>query len=73
LADAQDLGSSAGKRQDVENTALTKDAAERGKRVGKTLGKIDPDFAKVAAAWPTLPAAIRAGIVAMVKAAKGGA
>ena len=31
----------------------------------------DPDFRAVADAWPTLPAAIRAGILAMVKAANG--
>jgi hypothetical protein len=30
----------------------------------------DPDLAAVVAAWPTLPEAIRAGIVAMVKAAR---
>jgi len=30
----------------------------------------DPEFVAVATAWPTLPEAIRAGIVAMVKAAK---
>jgi hypothetical protein len=29
-------------------------------------------LAAVATAWPTLPAAVRAGIVAMVKAAGGG-
>jgi hypothetical protein len=29
----------------------------------------DPDLAAVVAAWPELPAAIKAGIVAMVKAA----
>jgi len=28
-----------------------------------------PDLLAVAQAWPTLPAALRAGIVAMVKAA----
>jgi hypothetical protein len=30
---------------------------------------LDPDLARVLAAWPTLPAAIRAGVLAMVKAA----
>jgi hypothetical protein len=29
----------------------------------------DPDLAAVVATWPTLPEAIRAGILAMVKAA----
>ena len=31
----------------------------------------DSDLAAVVKGWPTLPAAIRAGIVAMVKAARG--
>jgi hypothetical protein len=31
------------------------------------------DLVAVVAAWPTLPEAIRAGILAMVKAAAGGA
>ena len=33
----------------------------------------DPDLAAVVAAWPSLPEALRAGIVAMVKAAAPGA
>jgi hypothetical protein len=32
----------------------------------------DPDLAAVAEAWPELPEAIKAGILAMVKAALGG-
>jgi hypothetical protein len=31
--------------------------------------KTDPDLAAINAAWPTLPEAIRAGILAIVKAA----
>jgi hypothetical protein len=31
-----------------------------------------PDLADVVNAWPTLPAAIRAGIMAMVNAARAG-
>jgi hypothetical protein len=31
----------------------------------------DPDLARIVAAWPSLPDAVRAGIVAMVKAASG--
>jgi hypothetical protein len=33
--------------------------------------KIDPDLAAVVAAWPSLPEAMKAGIVAMVKATSG--
>lgn len=32
----------------------------------------DPELATVVAAWPSLPPAIRAGVVAIVKAAGGG-
>jgi hypothetical protein len=32
--------------------------------------KTDPELAAVVATWPELPEAIRAGIVAMVKAAR---
>ena len=32
--------------------------------------KTDPDLASVVTAWPALPEAIKAGILAMVKAAK---
>jgi hypothetical protein len=32
---------------------------------------IDPDLALILAAWSTLPAPVRAGMVAMVKAAQG--
>jgi len=31
----------------------------------------DADLAEVAQAWPSLPAALRAGILAMVRAARG--
>ena len=31
---------------------------------------LDPDLAAVIEVWPTLPAAVKAGIVAMVKATK---
>ncbi|MGO9601648.1 MAG: hypothetical protein ACLP7Q_27045 [Isosphaeraceae bacterium] len=33
--------------------------------------KTDPELATVVDAWPYLPAALKAGIVAMVKAASG--
>jgi hypothetical protein len=41
--------------------------AARGQRAALD----DPDLAAVVAAWPELPEAIRAGIVAMVMAAAG--
>jgi hypothetical protein len=39
--------------------------------VGQTLGQIDPDLEAVVTAWATLPKAIRAGVLAMVKASGG--
>ena len=35
-------------------------------------GQVDPDLATVIAAWDDLPDAVRAGIVAMVRAAREG-
>ena len=45
------------------------------KPLAQTLARganLDPDLAQVLEAWPTLPEALRAGIVAMVKAAGNG-
>ena len=39
--------------------------------VGGNLGSIDPDLAVLIDAWATLPEPLKAGIVAMVKAAGG--
>jgi len=39
--------------------------------VGENLHRIDPDLAALVDAWPTLPAALKAGIVAMVETAGG--
>lgn len=32
----------------------------------------DPDLAELVRAWPTMPALIRAGVLALVRAAEGG-
>ena len=37
---------------------------------GAESGATDPDLATICIAWPTLPAAVKAGILAMVKATK---
>jgi hypothetical protein len=66
-ADAEDLKSCVGSAQAERDQTLKENGADDGKRVGKT----DPDFALVADAWPTLPAALKAGILAMVKATAG--
>ena len=68
LADAQDLGSSGDTAQVAGDKGLTKNEPGDGTRVGQTMGQTDPDLALLAGAWPTLPAAMKAGIVAMVKA-----
>jgi hypothetical protein len=54
-----------------ENTAFP---AQRGAKSGAptpTRPNIDPALAALIDAWPTLPEAIRAGILAMVRAAGG--
>ena len=44
-------------------------AAESGASGGKS-GALDPDLAVVVDVWPTLPDAVKVGILAMVRAAK---
>jgi hypothetical protein len=41
---------------------------KEGRRLWVSAAPLDPDLAAVMAAWPALPEAVRAGIVAMVKA-----
>ncbi|NOT01404.1 MAG: hypothetical protein HOP29_12335 [Phycisphaerales bacterium] len=56
---------------DGESTACAPTAETLGVLLGVFLPKLaetDPELAAVVAAWPTLPDAIRAGIVAMVRA-----
>lgn len=75
-----DLQSVSGDLQGANLQPLTTDASERRGKCGGAAGLktidsklcADPTFAVLADAWPTLPAAIKAGIVAMVKAASGG-
>ncbi|MEI8194456.1 MAG: hypothetical protein WCI73_00960, partial [Phycisphaerae bacterium] len=54
-----------------DSNGLSVDGQGVGTRVGQTVEKTDPELDAVTAAWPTLPPAIRAGIVAMVKVAQG--
>ena len=64
---SQDFKSCSENAQLMDDTGVTK----RGETLGKPVGKTDPELEAVMTAWDTLPAALRAGIVAMVKAAKG--
>jgi len=48
--------------------------ADKGEALGRALGQLtpsDPDLAAIVKAWPALPAALKAGILAMVKASGG--
>ncbi len=58
------------------NDAVSKSGGSKNGNIAKTFGErtvmakpTDPDLAAVVAGWADLPPAIRAGIVAMVKAA----
>ena len=53
----------------VEENIHSRDCAAPGAAVGAENGPIDPDLARVIEAWPKLPAAIRAGVLAMIDAA----
>jgi hypothetical protein len=59
-----------------QGTILQGVAQAPSQPLARTLARetqFDPDLALLIEAWPTLPEAVRAGIVAMVKAAsKGG-
>ncbi len=77
---ALDFESSAGKSQVQPGQVVMENADLRGaesrgaqdrKSTPATL-PTDADFLALADAWPTLPPALKSGIVAMVKAAGGG-
>jgi hypothetical protein len=53
-----------------KTTLFAEGGAESGAVAAETR-PIDPDFAALIDAWPTLPQAIRAGILALVRAAGG--
>ncbi len=46
--------------------------ADSGRSAGPDTPPADPELAAVVAAWPDLPGAVRAGILAMVAASGGG-
>ena len=53
----------------AEKQASSPDVAANGQRAGGNLVDSDPDLALLAEFWGTLPEALKAGIVAMVRAA----
>jgi len=70
---SQDIKSGARIVQPEKGKRVTENTPSAGAQIGahptpKT-APMPPDLLAVAQAWPTLPAALRAGIVAMVKAA----
>jgi len=54
----------------LENALFAEGGAESG-AVAAQVGPIDSDLALLVERWDALPEALRAGIVAMVKAAEG--
>jgi hypothetical protein len=64
-----------GIRTTSKNSAKSVDFGQGGAESGALVPEpaaIDPDLAAVVDAWPTLPAAIKAGILAMIGAAEQG-
>ncbi|MBT6158040.1 MAG: hypothetical protein HOK71_09835 [Planctomycetaceae bacterium] len=53
-----------------EDNAHSREGAAPGAAVGAEITPIDVDLAAVVDAWPKLPEAIRAGILAMIRAAE---
>jgi len=53
--------SQGGSAENPTETALSENSAAPG-------AARNPDLAAIAAAWPTLPAAVKAGILAMIQA-----
>jgi hypothetical protein len=56
-------------REISEKTVGPSESGARSGALAMQSGPIDPDLASVIDAWPTLPEAIRAGILAMIRAA----
>ena len=52
------------------NATIANQSGAKCGALGEQNRPIDQDLAAVIQAWPTLPAALKAGILAMVKAAK---
>ena len=65
ITDLQSVPQSAQDTTGQTVTNISKSAVPASLPVGLP---VDPDLATIAAAWPTLPAALKAGILAMVKA-----
>ena len=55
----------------AEKTALSLEGGAKSGAVAPQSGPIDPDLACLIDAWPNLPAPIRAGILAMIRATSG--
>ena len=72
LRESADRGAAESGAVGARNIAIDPDSADSDASIGPNPGdETDPDLATFVEAWPTLPEAVRAGIVAMVKAAKG--
>ena len=69
--DANRSNGEGGIRTPLENTGKTGFSDQSGAKSGALAAReapSDPDLAELIDAWPTLPEAIRAGILAMVRA-----
>lgn len=54
-----------------ENRGVADESGADSGALGAQVGAIDPELGAIIDAWPTLPDAIKAGILAMVRTAGG--
>lgn len=57
-------------RKNAGKTQVTNQSGAESGALGAREAPIDPELAAVVEAWPALPDAIKAGILAMIRAAK---
>ena len=67
---AADLKSAGGSEEILQPQILRDISKAGGAQSGAQLPQTDPELACLMDAWPTLPQAVKAGIVAMVQVAK---
>ena len=60
-------------QESTGNSSIASQSGAESGALGAQNGPFDADLGELAEAWPNLPKALRAGILAMVRAARGAA